>query len=82
MLEAIAGARRSVDFSSYIYWPGEITDRFTEAFIDRARAGVEVNVVLDGYGSAKLDRDHVARLERGGVSVSSSSHPAGTRCTS
>ncbi len=69
MLEAIAGARRSVDFSSYIYWPGEITDRFTEAFIERARAGVEVNVVLDGYGSAKLDRDHVARLERGGVSV-------------
>ena len=69
MLEAIASARRTVDFSSYIYWPGEITDRFTDAFVERAGAGVDVRVVLDGYGSAKLDRDHVHRMERGGVRV-------------
>ncbi|MGH9277011.1 MAG: phospholipase D-like domain-containing protein [Acidimicrobiales bacterium] len=69
MLDAIAGARRTVDFSSYIYWPGEITDRFTDVFADRARAGVEVNIVLDGYGSAKLDRAHVQRLERAGAHV-------------
>lgn len=69
MLDAIAGARRCIDFSSYIYWPGEITEAFTEAFVERARAGVEVNVVLDGYGSAKLDRGHVGRLQRAGVNV-------------
>ncbi len=69
MLEAIASARLTVDFSSYIYWPGEITETFTEAFIDRARAGVEVNMILDAYGSAKLDRAHVERLRSGGVHV-------------
>ena len=70
MLEAISSAQETVDFSSYIYWPGEITTAFSEAFIERAEAGVEVNIVLDGYGSAKLDRAHVERLERAGANVS------------
>lgn len=69
MLDAIASARHTIDFSSYIYWPGEITEKFTQAFIERSQAGVQVNVVLDGYGSAKLDRDHVHRLEQAGVRV-------------
>lgn len=69
MLEAIAAARETVDFSSYIYWPGAITEQFTEAFIERGRAGVEVRVIVDGYGSAKLDRDHVRRLRDSGVRV-------------
>lgn len=69
MLDAIASARSTVDLSSYIYWPGEITDRFTEALAERAKAGVEVNVVLDGYGSAKVDRPTVHRLEEAGATV-------------
>jgi cardiolipin synthase len=67
MLEAIAGATTSVDLSSYIYWPGEITDRFTEALVAKARAGVEVNVVVDAWGSAKLDRGTVAELRDAGA---------------
>lgn len=69
MLDAIADARRTIDFSSYIYWPGDITEQFTKAFAEQSRAGVEVRVVLDGWGSAKLDRDHVARLREAGVKV-------------
>ncbi len=68
MLEAIAGAQSTIDLSSYIYWPGEITDEFTDALCAKARAGVEVNVVVDGYGSAKLDRETVQRFEDAGVS--------------
>jgi cardiolipin synthase A/B len=67
MLDAIASAQSTVDLSSYIYWPGEITSRFTEALCERARAGVEVNVVVDGYGSAKLDRATVHTLREAGV---------------
>jgi len=69
MLDAIAAAQATIDLSSYIYWPGDITDRFTEALCARAEAGVEVNVVLDAYGSAKIDRDTVHRLERAGATV-------------
>jgi len=70
MVEAIASATETIDCSSYIYWPGATADRFSEAFVERARAGVEVNLVLDGYGSAKLDEAHLQRLRQGGVKVS------------
>ncbi len=69
MRKAIASAKETIDFSSYIYWPGETANEFSEALIERAAAGVEVNLVLDGYGSAKLDGDHLERLERSGVNV-------------
>ncbi|HUQ62853.1 MAG TPA: phospholipase D-like domain-containing protein [Acidimicrobiales bacterium] len=69
MIETLYQAKHTIDLSSYIYWPGEAAERFSEALIDRAKAGVEVNVVLDGYGSAKLDKSHRNRLEQGGVNV-------------
>ena len=76
MLDAIAGAQATIDLSSYIYWPGEITDRFTKALCEKARAGVEVNVVVDGYGSAKLDRDTVDTFQDAGVNFAFFRPPA------
>ncbi|MDQ3898433.1 MAG: phospholipase D-like domain-containing protein [Actinomycetota bacterium] len=76
MLDAIAAAQATIDLSSYIYWPGEITDRFTKALCEKARAGVEVNVVVDGYGSAKLDRETVHTLQEAGVSFAFFRPPA------
>jgi cardiolipin synthase len=70
MLDAIAAAEATIDCSSYIYWPGAIADRFEAALSARARDGVEVNLVLDGYGSAKLDEAHLQRLRDAGVHVS------------
>ena len=70
MLEAIASAKSTIDLSSYIIWPGEVTDRFTEAMCERAEAGVEVNVVVDAYGSAKwVGHAAVRALEDAGASV-------------
>ncbi len=76
MLDAIARAQSTIDLSSYIYWPGDITDRFTKALCEKARAGVEVNLVLDGYGSAKLDRTTVHTLQDAGVSFAFFRPPA------
>jgi cardiolipin synthase A/B len=68
MLDAIASAKSTIDLSSYIMWPGDVTTRFTDALCERAEAGVEVNVVVDAYGSAKLaGHETVERLERAGV---------------
>jgi len=69
MLEAISSAERTIDLSSYIYWPGSIADDFTAALVERARAGVDVNMVVDAYGSAKLHRGHLDRLKEAGVTV-------------
>ena len=76
MLEAIDSAQATIDLSSYIYWPGGITDQFTKALCEKARAGVEVNLVFDGYGSAKLDRETVHALQHAGATVSFFRPPA------
>jgi Phosphatidylserine/phosphatidylglycerophosphate/cardiolipin synthases and related enzymes len=47
MLEAIRGARRTIDFETYIYWSGTIGKEFADALAERARAGVQVHVLLD-----------------------------------
>lgn len=37
MLEAITGAKQTIDFETYIYWSGEIGKRFAAALSERAR---------------------------------------------
>ena len=69
MLEAIRSATTTIDLSSYIYWPGEVESQFTEALSERAQAGVDVNVVLDGWGSAKAGPTLVGQLRDAGVHV-------------
>ena len=51
MLEAIRGARESINLELYIFVRGQIGDEFARELADRARAGVEVRVLVDGWGS-------------------------------
>jgi cardiolipin synthase len=50
-LDAIRAATSHVCLEAYIFQKGEIGGRFIEALTERARAGVEVRVVLDAVGS-------------------------------
>jgi cardiolipin synthase A/B len=69
MLDAIRGARRRVNFLTYIYSPGEAANQFTEALADAGRRGVEVNVVVDAFGASDIPKEHIEQLENAGVSV-------------
>jgi len=69
MLDAIAGAKQTIDFETYIYWSGEIGKRFAEALSERSRAGVQVNVLVDWVGSQKMDEDSVAAMKQAGVDI-------------
>lgn len=69
MLEAIRGARSSINFETYVYWSGEIAEAFADALSERARAGVEVRVLMDWVGSVPIDADLLARMEAAGVKV-------------
>ena len=51
MLEAIRGARRSINLEIYIFNEGDVGSHFAQALAERARAGVEVRVLIDGLGS-------------------------------
>jgi cardiolipin synthase A/B len=54
MLRAIEAARYSINVEAYIFQPGRIADQVVRALADRARAGVEVRIVLDAIGSAGM----------------------------
>src|SRR5688500_17118903 len=62
MLEAIRSARSTITTETYIYWSGGTGAQFTEALVERARAGVKVHVLFDAVGSGKIDKQHVQRM--------------------
>lgn len=69
MLGAIESARETVNFETYIYWDGQIAERFAEALSAKAREGVEVRIILDAVGAAPMDTALVDQLEEAGASV-------------
>ena len=51
MLDAIAAARLSINLENYIFDHGTIATQFAAALAERARAGVAVRPLVDGWGS-------------------------------
>lgn len=69
ILSAIRGARETVHFLVYIWEPGEVSEAIWAALIERARAGVEVRLLLDGIGGFNVEEDRVRELEEAGGAV-------------
>ncbi len=69
MLEAIRNAERSIDFVTFVYWKGSIATTFAEALSERARNGVRVRVVLDGFGSLPMKQATIEMMKGAGVIV-------------
>ena len=69
MLHAIRSAKHSINFEGYIFWSGEIAQSFSDAFSERARAGIPTHLVLDWLGSKKMDRKHLKQMRQAGVEI-------------
>lgn len=69
MLAAIASARQTITFETYIYWSGEIGKRFSQALCERAKSGVKVHVLLDWVGTGKIEKTYLDDLKAAGVEV-------------
>ena len=65
MLEAIRSAQKTVTFETYIYWSGEIGRKFSEAFCERAKAGVAAAGILELIHGVVLEYQHPALFEAG-----------------
>ena len=71
MLQPIHAARKTVNFATYIFESDEIGHQFRDAFCERAAAGVEVRVLLDGIGSGwSLDNSDVRMMQKAGCKFS------------
>ena len=69
MLEALAAARRSILFETYILAADRTGDRFKDVLIDRAKAGVAVRLIYDAVGSFGLPGGWVDELRAAGCQV-------------
>jgi cardiolipin synthase A/B len=68
-LQAIAGARSHICIEAYIFQKGDVGTRFIRALAERARAGVEVRMVLDAIGSFNTWPATFRELTRAGGQV-------------
>ena len=69
MLDAIRGARSHVHLEMYILRADAVGQEFQKAFIDRARAGVRVRLLLDSLGSFALPAWFTDELQAAGVEI-------------
>lgn len=69
LLEALAAAKKTITFSVYIWEPGVASDEVSAALIERARAGVQVRVLLDGMGALHAPGETIDAMKKAGVKV-------------
>lgn len=69
MLEVIREARRSVRFEIYIFRPDEVGNRFKAALEEVAQRGVQVRILVDGFGSGGLPSGYWNELKAAGGEV-------------
>jgi cardiolipin synthase len=69
MLAAIRDARLSITLEAYIYWRGQFGLEFADALAGRARAGVQVKLLLDTVGSATVGQEILGTLGGGGCQL-------------
>lgn len=67
ILAAFRSAQRSINLEAYVFQKSEIARQYVDVLAERARAGVQVNLVLDAFGSLGApDRFFAPLLQAGG----------------
>jgi cardiolipin synthase len=69
MLATIRSARHTIDMMTFVYWRGQVARDFAVALADRARDGVRVRLLLDGFGAKEIERDLLDLMDTSGVQV-------------
>ncbi|MEO5802817.1 MAG: phospholipase D-like domain-containing protein, partial [Verrucomicrobiota bacterium] len=67
MIAAIRAATNSINLETFIWKSGRMSDAYIEALTERARAGVEVRCIADGFGTLSLKDEDEERLRAAGV---------------
>lgn len=63
----IQSAQHTIHLQTYIFEEDETGKRIAQALMDAAKRGVEVFMLVDGYGSQGLSQEFVAKLSLSGI---------------
>jgi cardiolipin synthase len=66
---AIREAKSHVHVAYYIFEPGRVGDRFRDALIERAKAGVTVRLLVDDVGSSRMGRRFTKPMRAAGIKI-------------
>jgi cardiolipin synthase len=69
LLHAMREGKHTINFMTYIWEPGKAADQVVEALAERARAGVQVRLLLDAFGAHGMPRESIRELEAAGATV-------------
>lgn len=67
LLAGIAQSQSTIRLETYIFAPGRLGWRVTEALVAAAARGVKVKLLVDGIGSPAFEREYGGRLKMAGV---------------
>lgn len=68
LFDALTSARRSITFETFLWRPGNVSQRLVDLLRARREGGVEVRILLDGSGG-EISREERRQLERAGCVV-------------
>lgn len=69
LIEDLENARVNINFSVYIWEPGELSERLLALLARKAEEGVQVRLLVDAVGGLRIPSDGVERLKRAGGKV-------------
>ena len=69
LLDAFRQARESIRVETYLYADDELGNQVTTELCAAARRGVNVRLVVDGFGALNIYQQHLGHLTEAGVSV-------------
>src|SRR5690606_1180275 len=69
IFEAVDAAQHHIHLEYYIYEPDGIGTQLRDRLVARARAGVQVRLLIDALGSKRVGRKFLAPLREAGVQV-------------
>lgn len=69
MLEAISNSKERIELLTFVYWKGNIAEKFANALAEKAKEGVEVFVILDSFGAAAMPSELHQMMSENGVNI-------------
>lgn len=69
MFKAMRAAKHTINVEKYIIRDDDTGKEFADLLLERAAAGVKVNVLYDSAGCLKTPKEYFERLRQGGVQV-------------
>ena len=69
MLEAMRNARTHIHLQSFIIEDDRVGNAFKDVLMAKAREGLEVRMMFDGFGGRHLGRKFLAELQEAGVEI-------------